>query len=252
MIITAFLGYVLPWGQMSFWAAMVITNLLGSIPLLGVDLVFLVWGGFSLGNASLHRFYALHFFFPFVMLFISFLHVLFLHENGSNNPLGIMAREFSPFSPYYVLKDAYFVVVFCIVYLYVSFFTPDLLSHPDNFDMANFLTTPAHIVPEWYFLPLYAVLRSVIDKFMGIVVLFDFVSLFFFLPFYLTIILFRSGSFKPVNAFFFWSLLVNSLLLGWIGAMPVTAHYVGLGFDFTSYHFFLLLTMFPASIELKS
>lgn len=185
MIATAFFGYILPWGQMSFWGAMVITNLFTAIPLIGHHIVFLLWGGFSIADATLKRFYSLHFALPFVILFLSIAHVALLHERGSNNPLGItFIFDFTPFSPYFVLKDTLSLSFVLFIFFLVVFFAPDLLGHTDNYIMANFLITPAHIVPEWYFLPLYAVLRSVDSKLAGIILLFTLILVLFLLPFF--------------------------------------------------------------------
>jgi quinol-cytochrome oxidoreductase complex cytochrome b subunit len=229
MIVTAFLGYVLPWGQMSFWAAMVITNLLSSIPYIGVDLIYLLWGGFTISDASLHRFYSLHFTLPFVIFFLSIVHILFLHEFGSNNLLGIVIRtDGVPFAPYYVLKDLFSLVLVFIVFFFIVFLLPDLFGHSDNYIRANFLVTPTHIVPEWYFLPLYAVLRSITHKFLGFVLLLFFVFSLALLPYVSILYLVRSSSFKPSNALFFWFFLFDCLLLGWIGGLAVDAPYFGL------------------------
>jgi len=153
MIITAFLGYILPWGQMSFWAAMVITSLLAVIPEIGADLIFLLWGGYSIHDATLHRFYSLHFAFPFLILIISIIHLFLLHEFGSNNPLGLNSElDWIPFSPYYLLKDCLSLMIILIIFCYIVFAIPDLLGHPINYEKANFLVTPPHIVPEWYLL----------------------------------------------------------------------------------------------------
>lgn len=246
MIATAFLGYVLPWGQMSFWGAMVITNLFSAIPLVGADLIYLLWGGFTIDNASLHRFYALHFALPFVILFLSLAHVFFLHEFGSNNPLGIsVASDNTVFLPYYVLKDSFSLVVLLVFFFLVIFSSPDLLGHVDNYSRANFLVTPAHIVPEWYFLPLYAVLRSVTNKLLGIVlILFIFLSLFA-LPYLVFFYLLRSGKFKPFFGLIIWFFFANCLLLGWIGSLPVNSPYLELGQAFTVLYYVLISLLLP-------
>jgi len=248
MIATAFLGYVLPWGQMSFWAAMVITNLLSALPLIGADLIYLLWGGFSISDASIHRFYSLHFALPFVILMLSILHVAFLHEFGSNNPLGIISRSDSiPFTPYYILKDSFSLIIVLILLLYIVFLVPDLLGHSDNYNKANFLVTPAHIVPEWYFLPLYAVLRSVTHKLLGVFLLFLFVVVLLLLPYFCQMQIIRSSLFRPIHSIAFWLFVVNSLLLGWIGGLPVEYPYIILGQIFTILHFVIIIIIFPLS-----
>jgi ubiquinol-cytochrome c reductase cytochrome b subunit len=181
MIVTAFLGYVLPWGQISFWAATVITNLLSAVPYMGSELVIWVWGEFSVGNSTLNRFFALHFLLPFLLVAFSGLHLVLLHVYRSNNPLGIrFCQDEVPFYPYYVVKDFYGVVFFFFFFCGVLFFFPNFLSHPDNYIYANSIVTPTHIVPEWYFLPFYAVLRAIPDKFFGILALLGSISSFFF------------------------------------------------------------------------
>lgn len=170
MILTAFLGYVLPWGQMSFWAAIVITSLLGSIPILGNEILIVLWGGYSIYDLTLRRFYSFHFLFPFVILFIVLLHVFFLHEFGSSNPLGMMSKVDSiPLLPYYGLKDFSFIIFIWLIFFFLIFYIPDLIVHSDNFIESDTFVTPEHIVPEWYFLSLYAILRSVVDKLLGLI-----------------------------------------------------------------------------------
>jgi quinol-cytochrome oxidoreductase complex cytochrome b subunit len=246
MIMTAFFGYILPWGQMSYWAATVITSLFNAIPLIGYEVVYLLWGGYSIGDATLKRFYTLHFSLPFVIFFFSIIHVAFLHERGSNNQLGIyFIFDFTPFSPYFILKDTLSLTFILFFFTYVVFFTPDLLSHPDNYIMANPLVTPSHIVPEWYFLPLYAVLRSVDSKLVGIVLLVFFFLLLVFLPFVSYSIMIRSGSFKPFFISGFWFFIVDCISLGWIGGLPASEPYVVLGLKYTLIYFFILSFYFP-------
>jgi quinol-cytochrome oxidoreductase complex cytochrome b subunit len=246
MIATAFLGYVLPWGQMSFWAAMVITNLLSALPLIGADLIYLLWGGFSITDASLHRFYSLHFCLPFVLLFLSIIHIAFLHEYGSNNPTGIINRsDLIPFMPYFIIKDLFGMIFVLIAVFIIIFVIPDWLGHPDNFIKANPLVTPAHIVPEWYFLPLYAVLRSVTHKLLGITLLALSILVLIILPYLCRYQLVRSSSFRPLSGVAFWFFVVNSLLLGWIGGLPVDDPYLFLGQLFTCLHFVILGVIYP-------
>lgn len=189
---------------MSFWGAIVITNLFSAIPLVGADIIYLLWGGFTIDNASLHRFYSIHFTLPFIILILSLVHVFFLHEFGSNNPLGFsVASDTTVFMPYYVLKDSLSLVALLVVFFIIIFLAPDLLGHVDNYTKANFLVTPAHIVPEWYFLPLYAVLRSVTNKLLGIVLILGIFISLFMLPYILVFTLIRSGKFKPLFAVLF-------------------------------------------------
>lgn len=248
MVATAFLGYVLPWGQMSFWAAMVITNLLSALPLIGADLIYLLWGGFSISDASLHRFYSLHFTLPFVLLFLSIIHIALLHEFGSNNKMGVQSRvDKIPFTPYYIIKDLFGLIFVLWIMLYIIFTVPDLLGHSDNYNKANFLVTPAHIVPEWYFLPLYAVLRSVTHKLLGVGLLALSILVLLFLPYICKYQIVRSTAFRPVHGVFFWFFLVNCLLLGWIGGLPVEEPYFTLGQLFTIMHFVIVVLLFPIS-----
>lgn len=199
---------------MSFWAAMVITSLFYSIPFIGTDLIYLIWGGFTIADVTLHRFYSLHFALPFVILALSFIHMTILHEAGSSNPLGIVSRlDTIPFSPYYVLKDTVAFIFIIFGLFLIIFLAPDLLGHPDNYIRANFLVTPNHIVPEWYLLPFYAVLRSVISKLLGIILLLSVFLVLFLLPFYVNLII-RSSSFKPFNSFLVWGFFFVCLSLG--------------------------------------
>ena len=182
---TAFMGYVLPWGQMSYWGANVITNLFSAVPFIGNDIVIWLWGGFSVDNPTLNRFFALHFLLPFVILGLVIIHVIALHVHGSNNPTGVeikSKKDSIPFHPYYTVKDFFGFGIFFIIYFYFVFFKPNLLGHPDNYIDANPLVTPAHIVPEWYFLPFYAILRSIPDKLAGVVAMFSAILILFVLP----------------------------------------------------------------------
>lgn len=185
MMATAFMGYVLPWGQMSFWGATVITNLFSAFPVVGEDIVTWLWGGFSVDNPTLNRFFALHYLMPFVLVGIVGMHIWALHVSGNNNPLGIDVKgkqDTLPFHPYYTVKDAFALVVFCIFFAGWLFYHPNYLGHPDNYIEANPLSTPAHIVPEWYFLPFYAILRAVPDKLMGVLAMFGAIAVLFILP----------------------------------------------------------------------
>uniref|UniRef100_A0A0U3CEW4 Cytochrome b n=1 Tax=Palaemon gravieri TaxID=1428691 RepID=A0A0U3CEW4_9EUCA len=223
---TAFLGYVLPWGQMSFWGATVITNLMSAIPLVGTDLVQWLWGGFAVGNATLTRFFTFHFLFPFIVAAASMIHILFLHQTGSNNPLGVNSQlEKIPFHPYFSFKDIVGFIVMLLALITLTLLNPYLLGDPDNFIPANPMVTPPHIQPEWYFLFAYAILRSIPNKLGGVIALVMSVAILFILPFTHKA-KFRSLAFYPMNQFLFWSLIAIVLLLTWIGARPVEDPYI--------------------------
>ncbi|MGB0696140.1 MAG: cytochrome b [Rhodospirillaceae bacterium] len=247
MMATAFMGYVLPWGQMSFWGATVITNLFSAIPWVGEDIVILLWGGFSVDNPTLNRFFALHYLLPFVIFAVVFLHLWALHVKKSNNPLGIDAKgpnDFVSFHPYYTVKDAFGLGVFLIVFAYFVFFAPNYMGHPDNYIPANPLVTPPHIVPEWYFLPFYAILRAVPDKLGGVIAMFAAILVLFVLP-WLDTSKVRSATFRPVYKWFFWLFAVDCLILGYIGAMSAVEPYVTIGRLATIYYFLHLLVFLP-------
>ena len=215
MMATAFMGYVLPWGQMSFWGATVITNLFSAIPLVGESIVTLLWGGFSVDNPTLNRFYALHYLLPFVIVGVVVLHIVALHRFGSNNPLGIDVRgnqDTISFHPYYTVKDAFGLGVFLILLSAVVFFLPNSMGHPDNYIPANPMVTPAHIVPEWYFLPFYAILRAVPDKLFGVLAMFAAIGVLFILP-WLDRSPVRSATFRPIYKIMFWVFLVDLSLI---------------------------------------
>nr|WRV01084.1 cytochrome b [Palaemon australis] len=234
---TSFLGYVLPWGQMSFWGATVITNLMSAIPFIGTDLVQWLWGGFALGNATLTRFFTFHFLLPFVIAAASMVHILFLHQTGSNNPLGISSQlEKVPFHPYFSFKDIVGFVVLLMALIVLTLLSPYLLGDPDNFIPANPLVTPAHIQPEWYFLFAYAILRSIPNKLGGVIALVMSVAILFILPFTHKA-KFRSLTFYPPNQVMFWSLVVIVILLTWIGARPVEDPYILTGQILTGAYF---------------
>jgi len=252
MIITAFMGYVLPWGQMSFWGATVITNLVSAIPFVGKDIVYWLWGGYSIDNATLTRFFALHYLLPFVIAGVAVLHLIVIQHAGSNNPLGIhFLVDSIPFSPYYIIKDVLGVVAFGIFFAVFLFFMPNLLGHPDNYIPANPLVTPAHIVPEWYFLPFYAILRAVPDKLFGVLaMLFAIISLAL-LPFYVNPQI-RSMKFRPIAQLFFWFFFFDCLLLGWIGGKPAEAPYIQVGQSLSIFYFIYLLVLVPFIDRLES
>lgn len=222
MMATAFMGYVLPWGQMSFWGATVITNLFSAIPGVGESIVHWLWGGFSVDNPTLNRFYSLHFLLPFVIVGVVVLHIWALHQHGSNNPLGIDvkgAQDTIPLHPYYTYKDFFGFGVFFIVFAWFVFFAPNSLGHPDNYIPANPMVTPPHIVPEWYFLPFYAILRSIPDKLLGVVAMFSSLLVMFALP-WIDRSKVRSGNFRPLFQKIYWMFIVNAVVLGYVGSQP--------------------------------
>nr|QFQ01355.1 cytochrome b [Oplophorus typus]QUL61621.1 cytochrome b [Oplophorus typus] len=234
---TAFLGYVLPWGQMSFWGATVITNLFSAIPYVGTDLVQWIWGGFAVDNATLTRFFTFHFLFPFIIAAATLVHILFLHQTGSNNPLGISSQiDKIPFHPYFTFKDIVGFLVMIMGLTTLTLLNPYLLGDPDNFVPANPLVTPAHIQPEWYFLFAYAILRSIPNKLGGVVALAMSVAILFILPFTHKA-KFRSLTFYPLNQILFWAMIVIVILLTWIGARPVEDPYVITGQILTILYF---------------
>lgn len=234
----AFVGYVLPWGQIRFWGATVITNLLSAIPYIGPILVEWIWGGFAVDNATLNRFFAFHFLLPFVVAALSAVHLLFLHQTGSNNPLGLDRNaDKVPFHTYYTTKDSVGFIILLAILLALALFSPNLLGDPENFIPANPLVTPLHIQPEWYFLWLYAILRSIPNKLGGVVAIFGALLILFILPF-TTNIARRGNAFFPINQTLFWSLGAIIFLLTWIGGRPVEDPYIFLGQVFTFIYFF--------------
>nr|YP_009004103.1 cytochrome b [Tsukubamonas globosa]BAO51945.1 cytochrome b [Tsukubamonas globosa] len=252
MMATAFMGYVLPWGQMSFWGATVITNLFSAIPVVGEQIVYWLWGGFSVDNATLNRFFSLHYLMPFTIAGCAGLHLIVLHLSGSNNPLGVWSsRDRVPFTPYFYVKDLYGVIIFGIFFSFFVYFSPNMLGHPDNYIEANPLVTPAHIVPEWYFLPFYAILRSIPDKLGGVVamVLAIFVlSIFSFIAGNEI----RSSQFRPIYRKLFWLLLVDSIILGWIGGKTPEYPYIQIGQLATVYYFAYFLVFIPLLSKFES
>jgi ubiquinol-cytochrome c reductase cytochrome b subunit len=225
MMATAFMGYVLPWGQMSFWGATVITSFFTAIPLVGDWIQQLLLGGFAVDNPTLNRFFSLHYLLPFMIAGVVVLHIWALHVPGNNNPLGIEVKspqDTIPFHPYYTVKDLFYLSCFLIVYVYFVFFNPEGLGSPDNNVPANPIATPEHIVPEWYLLPYYAILRSIPNKLVGVIALFGALATLFFVP-WLDTSPVRSARFRPVYRLFFWVLLADAVLLGYVGANPVDA-----------------------------
>lgn len=234
---TAFIGYVLPWGQISFWGATVITNLLSAIPYLGIDLVQWVWGGFAVDNATLTRFFTFHFILPFIVLAATLIHILFLHETGSNNPIGLNSNiDKIPFHPYFTYKDIVGFIIITIILILLVLINPYLLGDPDNFIPANPLVTPVHIQPEWYFLFAYAILRSIPNKLGGVIALVLSIAILAILPFY-HLRKFRGIQFYPINQILFWIIVVTVILLTWIGARPVEEPYVLVGQILTVIYF---------------
>jgi ubiquinol-cytochrome c reductase cytochrome b subunit len=245
MMGTAFIGYVLPWGQMSFWGATVITSMLSAIPWLGFDLVQLVWGGFSVDNATLNRFYSLHYLLPFIIAALAIIHLMALHEHGSNNPLGINSNvDKVPFHPYFTYKDLFGFIIFLLFFSIFLFFNPNLLGHPDNYIPANPLVTPAHIVPEWYFLPFYAILRSIPNKLGGVIAMVSAILILLLLPL-LHISYIRSSSFRPLQKTLFWFFVMDVIILGWIGGQPVEDPYVLIGQIATMFYFSFFIVFIP-------
>ena len=253
MMATAFTGYVLPWGQMSYWAATVITNLFSAIPWIGEEVVQFLWGGFSVDNPTLNRFFVLHFLLPFVIVGVVVLHVAALHVPGSNNPDGIdvkAKRDTLPFHPYITSKDSLALLAFAFGYAVIVFYAPNFLNHPDNAIPANPLSTPEHIVPEWYFLPFYAILRAIPNKLLGVIALFGGVAILFFLPF-LDRSKVRSCRYRPVYRWFLWLFVVDAIFLGWLGSKPAEAPYILWARLATTYYFgfFLVITPVVGIIE---
>jgi ubiquinol-cytochrome c reductase cytochrome b subunit len=245
MMGTAFMGYVLPWGQMSFWGATVITNLASAIPIIGKTIVEWLWGGFSVSNATLNRFLSLHYLLPFLIAAVTVIHLSLLHKDGSNNPLGINVHvETIPFYPYFYVKDLFAFLIFIIFFSLFVFFSPNVLGHPDNYILANSLVTPPHIVPEWYFLPFYAILRSIPNKLGGVVAMVSAILILLLLPFINTSSV-RSSKFRPFFSLLYWFLVSDFLLLGWLGQKPVEDPYIDIGFWCTVFYFLILLVFVP-------
>jgi ubiquinol-cytochrome c reductase cytochrome b subunit len=247
MMATAFSGYVLPWGQMSYWAATVITNLFSAIPLVGESLLTWIWGGFSVGQPMLGRLFSLHYLLPFVIIGVVFVHLWALHVHGSNNPLGIDRKgpqDSIPFHPYYTAKDMFGLGVFLVVYMFFVFFAPDFFGEPDNYIPANTMQTPPHIVPEWYFLPYYAILRAIPDKLLGVIAMFASIAILAFVPWFDRSKV-RSARFRPIYRQFFWLFLADTLVLGWAGANPPDGYYLIIARVATAYYFLHFLVVMP-------
>jgi ubiquinol-cytochrome c reductase cytochrome b subunit len=247
MMAAAFLGYVLPWGQMSLWGATVITNLFGAIPLIGENVAIWLWGGYSIDNPTLNRFFSLHYLIPFLIFGVVILHIWALHVPGNNNPVGITVKgkqDTVPFHPYYTVKDGFALTVFIILFAYFIFFAPNVLGHADNYIQANPLVTPAHIVPEWYLLPFYAILRAVPDKLGGVALMFGAILILFLLP-WLDTSKVRSARYRPLFRQFYALLVLDCLLLGYLGAQPAEGIYIVLARIGTVYYFAHFLVVLP-------
>jgi ubiquinol-cytochrome c reductase cytochrome b subunit len=246
MMGTGFMGYVLPWGQMSFWGATVITNLFSAIPVVGGAIVEWLWGGFSVDNATLNRFFSLHYLFPFLIAGLVIVHLSLLHTVGSNNPLGINKNvDTVSFYPYFYVKDLLAFLVLVAFFSFFLFYYPNVLGHADNYIPANPLVTPAHIVPEWYFLPFYAILRSIPDKLGGVIAMVAAILVLLLLPIINTSEV-RSSKFRPIYSVAYWFLVADFLLLGWIGQKPVETPYIEVGQFLTVFYFSFMLILIPA------
>ena len=269
MMATAFMGYVLPWGQMSFWGATVITNLFSAIPLAGDAIVGWLWGGFSIDNPTLNRFFSLHYLMPFVIVGLVVVHIWALHVHKSSNPIGIDVKtdqDTIPFHPYYTVKDLYGLGVFLIFYAFFVFYAPDFFGEPDNYIEANPLVTPAHIVPEWYFLPFYAILRAFTADFFlfaytpiswimsaklaGVLAMFASILILLLMP-WLDGSKVKSSRFRPIYAMFFWIFFLDCLLLGYIGGNPAEGVFVIMGQWATFYYFVHFLVIVPLVSRLE-
>ena len=245
MMGTGFMGYVLPWGQMSFWGATVITNLASAIPIVGEPIVQWLWGGFSVDNATLNRFFSLHYLLPFLIVGLVIVHLSLLHTTGSNNPLGINKNiDTVSFYPYFYVKDLFSFLALVAFFSFFVFFYPNTLGHADNYIPANPLVTPAHIVPEWYFLPFYAILRSIPDKLGGVVAMVGAILILAVLPIINTSEI-RSSKFRPIYGIAYWFLVSDFLLLGWIGQKPVETPYIEVGQVGTAFYFFFFIVLVP-------
>jgi len=253
MMGTAFTGYVLPWGQMSFWGATVITNMVTAIPIAGKQIVQWLWGGYKVSNPTLNRFFSIHFVLPFVIAGLSFIHLAFLHKEGSNNPIGSdLGIDNIVFYPYFLSKDIFAFSCFLIFFTSFIFYFPNILNHFDNYIPANPLETPAHVVPEWYFLPYYAILRSIPHKTGGIIAMVGSILVLLFIPF-INMSEIRNTSYRPIFKFCFWLFIADFIILTWVGQKPVRDNFILLGQLATFYYFIFFLFLIPiiGTIESK-
>jgi ubiquinol-cytochrome c reductase cytochrome b/c1 subunit len=247
MIATGFMGYVLPWGQMSFWAATVITNLFSAIPVVGEAVVTWLWGGYAVGNPTLNRFYALHYLLPFVIAGVVGLHIWALHVVGQNNPTGVEPKsdkDTVAFTPYATVKDSFLMVCFCILFAWFVFYVPNYMGHADNYIPANPSVTPTHIVPEWYYLPFYAILRAIPNKLFGVIALGSSILILAFLP-WLDTSKVRSANYRPLYRQCFWIFFIVCVGLGWLGSKPAEGNYVIAARLLTAYYFLHFLIILP-------
>ena len=251
MMATAFLGYVLVWGQMSFWAATVITNFFTAFPIVGDKIVTLLWGGFSVDNATLNRFFSLHYLLPFVISGVVIVHMSVVHQDGSNNPLGIASTtDKISFFPYFFIKDTLSLVALLLFFSFFVYFSPNTLGHSDNYIPGNPMVTPEHIVPEWYFLPAYAILRSIPNKLLGVLALFAAILVLFVLPFVNTSEV-RSSLYRPLHQKFFWLLVIDYIMLGYLGQQVPESPFIEIGQVCSIYYFayFLIIIPFLGKLE---
>ena len=245
MMGTAFTGYVLPWGQMSFWGATVITSMVTAVPIAGQSIVEWLWGGFTVGNPTLKRFYSIHFVLPFVIAGLTLLHLALLHKVGSNSPIGSdTGVDDVPFYPYYFSKDAFALCTFLVFFATFVFYFPNTLNHPDNYIPADPLQTPAHVVPEWYFLPYYAILRSIPHKALGIIAMGGSILILLAIPFINTSYV-RNTTFRPIFKIFFWIFIADFVILTWVGQKPVKDTYILVGQIATVYYFLFFIVLLP-------
>lgn len=246
MMATAFLGYVLVWGQMSFWAATVITNFFTAFPIVGDKIVTLLWGGFAVENATLNRFFSLHYLLPFLISGVVIVHMAAVHQDGSNNPLGISSHSDKiSFFPYFFIKDTLSLIVLLLFFSFFVYFSPNFLGHSDNYIPGNPMVTPEHIVPEWYFLPAYAILRSIPNKLLGVLALFAAILVLFVLPFVNTSVV-RSTLYRPLHQTFFWLLVADYILLGYLGQQVPESPFIEIGQVASVYYFAYFLFIIPS------
>lgn len=245
MMGTAFLGYVLVWGQMSYWAATVITNFFSAFPIVGTKIVTLLWGGFSVDNATLNRFFSLHYLLPFLITGLVIIHIAAVHQDGSNNPLGISSiSDKISFFPYFFIKDVLSLIALILFFSYLVYFSPNILGHSDNYIPGNPMVTPEHIVPEFYFLPAYAILRSIPNKLLGVLALFAAILVLFVLPFVNTSDI-RSSLYRPLHQKFFWALVIDYILLGYLGQQVAESPFIEIGQIASIYYFTYFLIILP-------